>query len=97
MGIYAAIARKASDDDRPAWFADQSITLKQGVRAYTIGSADICGWHGKAGVLSPGAWADLVVLSDDIFKVKLEQVPRLKVLATVFNGKVVYTDRNFKL
>jgi len=97
MGIYAAIARKAPDDDRPAWFADQSITLKQAVRAYTIGSADICGWHGKAGVLSPGAWADFIVLSDDIYKVKLEQVPRLKVLATVFNGKVVYTDRNFKL
>ncbi|MCD6161099.1 MAG: amidohydrolase [candidate division Zixibacteria bacterium] len=96
-GIHAAVARKAPGDNRPAWHPEHSITLKQAIEAYTFGSAGLCGWQNKCGELKPGLQADFVVLSDNIFKVKTKQIPELKVLATVFNGQVVYRDRNFKL
>lgn len=97
LGIYAAVARKSPGDDRPAWYPEQKLTVKQAIRAYTKGAADICSWQGKSGVLAEGARADFVVVSDDIFRIKQDEIPDIKVLATVVNGRVVYKDRSFRL
>jgi hypothetical protein len=97
LGLYAAIARKSPGDDRPAWYPEQKLTLKQAVRAYTRGAADICSWQGKSGVLAEGARADFVVISDDIFRVRQDEIPDVKVLATIVDGRVVYRDRSFRL
>ena len=97
MGIYSAVARKKPGEDRPAWYPEQKLTVKQAVKAYTVGSADICGWQGKSGILAEGARADFVVISDDIFRIKPDEIPDIKVLATVVDGRVVYNDRSFIL
>lgn len=97
LGIYAAVCRKRPGDTRTAWYTKQCISLGEAVKAYTTGAADICGWQGKTGVLAPGARADLVVLSDDIFKTKIDSLPEVAVLATIIDGQVVHKDGAFKL
>ncbi|MCP4582611.1 MAG: amidohydrolase [candidate division Zixibacteria bacterium] len=97
MGIYAAVARKHPKDDRPAWYGQECITVKEAVRAYTEGSARICGWQGKSGVIAPGAKADFTVISDNIFKIKIDQIPQVKALATIVDGRIVYKDKAFKV
>jgi predicted amidohydrolase YtcJ len=97
LGIYAAIARKKPGDDRPGWYPEQAIKLPRAIEAYTRGSAHICSWADKAGELKPGAYADFAVVSEDIFKIKQDQIPGVKALATIFNGEIVYSDKNFKL
>jgi predicted amidohydrolase YtcJ len=97
MGIYSAVARKRPGEDKQTWYPEQKLTVKQAVKSYTIGSADICGWQGKSGILAEGARADFVVISDDIFKIKQDEIPDIKVLATIVDGRVVYNDRSFVL
>ena len=96
-GIYAAVARKRHGDDRGPWYAQECVTLKDAIRAYTETAADICTWSGRRGVLAAGYDADFVILSDDIYKVKTDDIPDIKVLATAVNGEIVYQDKAFKL
>lgn len=97
LGIYGAVARKRSDDDRRAWYDEQCLSVRQALRAYTKGSAEICSWAGQAGDLRVGARADFAILSDNLFKVSSEELPKIKVLATVVNGDFVYQDKAFKI
>lgn len=96
-GIYAAVCRKRPGDTRPAWYDNQRLSLIEAVKAYTSGAADICCWQNKAGVIEAGARADFVVLSDDIFKIKIDKLADAAVLATIVGGQVVYKDGAFKL
>ena len=57
--------------------------------AYTVGSA-YAGWQERRqGQLTPGAYADLIVLSEDPYAVPPERVAALHVDATVVGGQVV--------
>jgi predicted amidohydrolase YtcJ len=40
-----------------------------------------------------GKLADIAVLSDDIFKIKPEEIEKAKVVMTIFDGKVIYEKR----
>jgi len=97
IGIYAAVTRKNPADNEPGWNLNEAVSLKQAIEAYTAGSAQLCKWQNKCGALTIGAKADFTVISDDIFKIGPEKIPNMQVLATVFNGQIVYTHRNFKL
>ena len=68
----------------------QKITVEQGVAAYTRGGAWERFSENKIGTLEKGKLADLVVLSQDIFAAKPEEVGAAKVKITMVGGKVVY-------
>jgi predicted amidohydrolase YtcJ len=97
LGIYSAVRRKRPDDLRDSWYVEECVTLKEAVNAYTTGAAEICSWSGKSGVIAPGARADFIVLSDDIYKVKIEHIPGLRILATIVDGNIAYRNKAFKL
>jgi predicted amidohydrolase YtcJ len=97
LGIYGAIARKRPGDKRDSWYGQECISVKDSVKAYTEGAAEICSWQGRRGRIVPGADADFVVLSDDPFKVKTDRIPDIKVLATIVDGEIVYQDKALKL
>jgi hypothetical protein len=97
MGIYAAVARKAPGDTRGAWYPEQCVTLNQAVTAYTSGAAEICGWKERQGRITEGMAADFVILSDDIFKAKIETIVDIKAIATIVDGRIVYQDNSLKL
>jgi predicted amidohydrolase YtcJ len=46
----------------------------------------------KLGRIEPGKYADLVVLSQDLFKVDPEEIPAVQVRMTLVEGKIVYRN-----
>ena len=68
----------------------QGISRRQAVIAYTRTAAYAEFAEAEKGTLSAGKLADLAVLSQDIFKIPLPQLPATKSLLTVVGGNVVY-------
>jgi predicted amidohydrolase YtcJ len=65
---------------------DESITVEEALRAYTVGGAYACRWDDTAGSLGPGRRADLVVLGDDPRAVDPSRIGDIEVLATFVDG-----------
>ena len=93
MGIYAATTRRTLDGRNPqGWVPSQRITVAEAVHAYTVGSAFAEHQETVKGSLEAGKLADLVVLSGDIFAMPPEQIDKVHVHMTVFNGSVIYRE-----
>ncbi|HEX9886972.1 MAG TPA: amidohydrolase [Longimicrobiales bacterium] len=91
LGIDAAVTRRTLDGANPGgWIPEERITLEETLVAYTSGGAHAGYLDGVTGVLRPGAYADLVVLSRDIFSVPTEDIASLRVERTVVEGRTAY-------
>ena len=91
MGIYAAVTRRTLDGKHPSgWVPEQKITVEEAVRAFTVGSAYAEFADGVKGTLAPGMLADLVILTEDIFRIDPAAIERVRVKMTVVNGRVVF-------
>lgn len=94
LGIYAAVTRATLDGKNPGgWFPEERLTLEEALRAYTQGSAYAAFQENEKGTISPGKLADIVVLSDDLFKIPPEKIKDARVVMTVVGGRIVF--RNF--
>jgi len=60
------------------------------VRAYTWGSAFAEFAEREKGVLAPGMLADIAVLSQDIFTVPVDALPRTESVLTLLGGRIVW-------
>jgi hypothetical protein len=78
--------------DNPA----QAISREQAVRAYTSGSAYAEFAEAQKGVLAKGKLADLAVLSQDIFNVSPNELPKTQSILTIVGGKIVYDAKILK-
>jgi predicted amidohydrolase YtcJ len=74
-----------------AFFPDQKLSREQALQTYTINGAYVAFQEKENGSLTPGKWADIVVLSRDIMTVPADSILGTKVLYTIVGGKVVYT------
>ncbi len=70
---------------------EERIKVQDAVRAYTAGSAYAARQEDRVGTLEIGKFADLAVLSQDIFSVGSDVVGKTRVTMTMVGGKVVYT------
>jgi predicted amidohydrolase YtcJ len=68
----------------------EAITREQAVIAYTRTAAYSESTEKEKGTLEPGKLADLAVLSQDIFKVSLADLPKTESVLTMVGGKIVY-------
>lgn len=93
-GIHAAVTRKRPDETRKAWYPEERITVRQALKAYTLGAARACCYDDLTGSVTIGKRADFAVLSDDIFKIRMDNIHQIKVLATIIDGEVVFGRRN---
>jgi predicted amidohydrolase YtcJ len=50
----------------------------------------ISGKQDRQGSLTPGKWADMVLLADDLFEIPAGDVKDTAVVLTIVGGKVVY-------
>jgi predicted amidohydrolase YtcJ len=90
-GLYAAVARRRADG-RPigGWHPAERLSVEEAVRGYTLGAAHAAGLEAQSGSLAPGKWADVAVLSVDVFDQPPEAILDARVTHTVVGGEVVY-------
>jgi predicted amidohydrolase YtcJ len=92
-GLHVAVNRR-SVDGRPqrGWVAEQRVSIGEALRAYTQAGAYSSFEEGIKGRIAPGMLADIVVFSQDLFKIDPMRIHETRVALTVFDGKVVYQD-----
>ncbi len=87
-GICAGVLRTI--DERPAWHPGQRLTLEQTLTATCVHAAWLEGEERQRGKLLPGCLADLVVLDRDPLSLEPEELPEVRVVATMLGGRWVH-------
>jgi len=90
LAIYAAVTRQS---DAGLFEPGQAISVTEALKMWTTWAAKSMGQADVKGSLEPGKYADMTVLSDDIFTMPKEGLKDVKVLKTVVGGNVVYEAR----
>ena len=90
-GIYAAVTRQTLDGKNPGgWVPQEKISVEEALRCYTANNAYAGFQEEDLGVLRPGLYADLVVLSENLLKISPEKIKDVKVLRTLVGGKEAF-------
>ncbi|MDD5360641.1 MAG: amidohydrolase [Ignavibacteria bacterium] len=88
--IYYAITRKANGF--PDGFNTQfSLDLNTCLKAYTYNNAFASYTERRAGSISEGKNADIIVLNNDLFNETTEALKETSVAMTYFNGKLLFS------
>lgn len=93
LGIEVAVTRRDPRDSTGTMdplLPEQAISLEDGLRAYTHGSARAIGTDSVAGSLTVGKLADLIVLGQNPFTVPAHLIGDVPVLVTILEGRVVF-------
>jgi predicted amidohydrolase YtcJ len=88
--FHCSVTRDAVGTDS-AFFPEQKLSRQQALETYTTNGAYVAFQEHEKGSLTPGKYADIVVLSRDIMTVPPDSILGTKVLYTIVGGKVVYT------
>jgi predicted amidohydrolase YtcJ len=93
IGIYTALTRKGLDGKpEGGWVPEQTIDLETAIRAYTINGARANFVEQNRGSITPGKYADLVIISDDLFKIPPDKIKDARAVWTMVGGKVVWKE-----
>jgi predicted amidohydrolase YtcJ len=88
LGVWAAVARKG--------FTEESLTLQEALRTYTLNAAYASFDENKKGTIEVGKFADVTILSDNIFDVSPNDIKKIRVEMTIVDGLVVYASEHFQ-
>jgi len=86
LGVWAAATRKS--------FSQESLTVEEVLRTYTLNAAYASFDENKKGTIEVGKFADLTILSDDLFNVPPDKIKRAHVEMTIVDGKIVYARKS---
>ncbi|MEM9304525.1 MAG: amidohydrolase [Pseudomonadota bacterium] len=74
---------------------ENRIDREDALRLWTSGSAWFSGEQDRKGILAPGYFADLAVLSDDYFMVEDEAIRSIESVLTIVGGRIVHAADDF--
>jgi len=95
VGIRAAVTRQRADGEpEGGWHPQECLSIAEAVHGYTLGAAYASGEEKQKGSITAGKLADMVVLSENILHVPPGEILNTRVLATVFDGNIVYGRDN---
>jgi hypothetical protein len=95
-GIRNAVLRQGTDGQPEAgWVTDQRVSLEQAIVAYTINGAFASFEEDLKGSIAVGKYADLVVLSQDLFRIPPADIHRTRALLTIVGGREVHRAAEF--
>ena len=89
-GLVAGVLRTL--DGRPAWHPEQRIPIAAALEATTVNPAWLSYDEHRRGRLLPGMLADLVVLDRDPLAIPPEELPEVRVEATMLGGRWTYSS-----
>jgi predicted amidohydrolase YtcJ len=91
ISFHSAITRQdAAGWPEGGWYPDQVMTRDEALKAMTIWPAYAAFQEKELGSLSPGKYADFVVLDRDIMTVPATEILQTQVVSTYIGGKSVY-------
>jgi predicted amidohydrolase YtcJ len=91
--IQVAVTRRGlTEGPGPPWLPDEVIDLPTAVAAYTREGAFLSFEEKTRGTIEAGKAADIIVLDRNIFKTPSPQIHEARVILTLLEGKVVYSD-----
>ena len=92
ISFHSAVSRQdASNWPEKGWYPDQVMSREEALRAMTIWPA-YAGFQEKTmGSISPGKYADFVILDRDIMTIPVTEILDTKVISTWLGGREVYS------
>jgi predicted amidohydrolase YtcJ len=90
-GVFDGAGQGGTVPTKDAYTPQERLTVEQAVNAYTQGSSYARFTDDHIGTLEVGKEADLAVLSQDIFSVKLDEISKARAVMTMVGGKIVFT------
>ena len=91
-GIYAALTRKTVDGSYPGGLIpEEKISLEDAIKCYTINGAYAAFEEKNLGSIESGKYADLVVLTENIFNISHEQIKDVQAEMTIFDGEIIHS------
>jgi hypothetical protein len=92
ISFHAAVSRQDANDWPPGgWYPAERMTRDEALKSVTIWPAYAAFQERQLGSLTPGKYADFVVLDQDIMRVPAELIMKTNVLSTWVGGEAVYT------
>lgn len=88
VGISEAVNRLTPDDSP----SPHRLSIREAVDGYTRRAAFACHAESNRGILAEGHYADLLVLSHDLFEIPPERIREARVVRTIVGGKTVHSD-----
>ena len=90
-GIHAAVTRQDRDNNPvKGWYAHEALSIKQAFKGFTLDAAYAAHMEDSLGTLTPGKWADFIIVDQDIFSVKPEALWKTSVEQTWVAGEKVF-------
>ena len=94
VSFHSAVTRQdANNWPAGGWFPDERMTRDEALYSMTIWPAYAAFMERDAGSLTPGKYADFVVLDQDIMTCAAERILDTQVVMTVLGGRTVYEHR----
>jgi predicted amidohydrolase YtcJ len=92
ISFHSAVSRQDASNWPPGgWYPDQVMTRDEALKAMTIWPA-YAGFQEKTmGSITPGKYADFVILDRDIMTVPASEILATRVMSTWIGGKAVYS------
>jgi predicted amidohydrolase YtcJ len=93
-GLHAAVTRRRADGTPgpDGWYPEQRLSFREALEGFTVGAAYVAGLEDRLGRLSPGYYADLIVLERDPFMASAESIYAMQPAATMLGGEWVWQD-----
>jgi predicted amidohydrolase YtcJ len=89
-GMYVAVFRRHPEDGRELPGSGEALSIREALRAYTLGPAYAAGEEHLKGSLEVGKVADFVAVDQDVLR-KPETLREARVRMTVLGGEVVFS------
>jgi predicted amidohydrolase YtcJ len=91
LTFHAAVTRQDPENSPPGgWYPDQAMTREEAVHSMTLWPAYAGFQESLTGSLTPGKYADFVILDRDIMRVPATEILGARVSSTWIGGKRVY-------
>ena len=90
-GLHAAVTRQdRNNQPLKGWYPEQALSVKQAFKGFTLDAAYAAHMEDTLGTLTPGKWADFILVDQDIFSIAPQNIWKTKVMQTWLAGEKVF-------